>query len=695
MTKVHQQTKDFQVTNEHESFPTLEKLAFKVLWSHRKDNNLFPEQPYDVTMIHQFYKDLSNKYCNLWKLSCKLKYLNRLHIYYSHSKQYKEAKEIDLFFHNMKDIIDNNFEFNESKEEVQDRLSVAHKMIYFNRSLRHEFNHPNIIKNISFDNLNYKTLVNFENQNLRIRYKIIAYNIVYGFFTSVSELCMKKYKSVTLTQNQKIHLRKALDILSKANGFVDISETGSGKSYIAMEIAMKLKFDVLVICVASARLTWKEYLTEHFINSYQIISYSSIIHCNDKNNIVKLRLGTKYYHVTDELIERMKKGLFIIFDESHLIKNRQTKCQQACIAICRSLIPPSKLCLISSTVSCSEDVTYIMKCLNIQKHPVLADYKKREAKGFEEICREALRLDRKTALDILNPYGITTFYCPQTDAFYPIRMNAATAIVFQLTSQILKYHYFSYMESYNRNMANIQNVLIIVSNADQAIIDSNIQEVQNKIAILRATRQDYQYSMIYFQTEMKSNETVKLKYFFYLMKKDLENDPDCKVVCCLNYKINQVKLMQMFVEDGVHTPYSIFAKDSEEIRKQTQDFFQKHSSECNVLILSCKIASTSINLDDTDSNKSRIRQVYISPNYEFIGQQQLIGRFARKNTKSIANINFVYCNTDREQSLRDTTKSDHVNSKAANLRALLLYETKFNGDYPDVVLDTSHVDDMW
>jgi len=89
-----------------------------------------------------------------------------------------------------------------------------------------------------------------------------------------------------------------VNALTKYGSAIDASDTGVGKTYVAIKVAEHLKMPVLVMCPKSMIGKWKELLAKSSIAKYEVISVDWCVR-----------------HI-NEIKERKEKGL-LIWDECH------------------------------------------------------------------------------------------------------------------------------------------------------------------------------------------------------------------------------------------------------------------------------------------------------------------------------------------------------------------------------------------
>src|SRR5687767_14436104 len=85
-----------------------------------------------------------------------------------------------------------------------------------------------------------------------------------------------------LRSHQIDHYQRILDIVSRFYFFVDGSEMGTGKTYVAAAVSITMKLPVIVVCPVAARKTWQDVFQAYGVATYNlpetggVISYESL-----------------------------------------------------------------------------------------------------------------------------------------------------------------------------------------------------------------------------------------------------------------------------------------------------------------------------------------------------------------------------------------------------------------------------------
>jgi superfamily II DNA or RNA helicase len=124
-----------------------------------------------------------------------------------------------------------------------------------------------------------------------------------------------------LLEPQKDHARTLLDSIY-LNGFAaDLSDTGTGKTYVACAVAKELNVPVVVVCPKVVIPAWKKVLASFGINQPLVINYEKLCRGNTKwlTYTKKLFRNKKKWESTGIHLHFPKTSL-IILDEVHRCK---------------------------------------------------------------------------------------------------------------------------------------------------------------------------------------------------------------------------------------------------------------------------------------------------------------------------------------------------------------------------------------
>lgn len=145
-----------------------------------------------------------------------------------------------------------------------------------------------------------------------------------------------------LLEPQRDHAMRLLNSIYMNGIAADLSETGTGKTYVASWLAKTLNCPVVVVCPKVVIPTWKKVLKVFDITNCLVINYEKLIRGNTE--YLKFKNGrddSPYYYDV-----RFSKDSLVIFDESHRCKAWNSKNSDFLIAVKKNNY---KMLLLSAT----------------------------------------------------------------------------------------------------------------------------------------------------------------------------------------------------------------------------------------------------------------------------------------------------------------------------------------------------------
>lgn len=147
-----------------------------------------------------------------------------------------------------------------------------------------------------------------------------------------------------LLEPQKQHAINLLNSLYINGVAADLSETGTGKSYVATWIAKHLNNPVVIICPKVVISAWNSVLQTFGIKAHTVINYEKLVRgCTEYVSFNNMHANS------DEYISiKFPKNSLIIVDESHKCKGWNSKNSEMLIALKKQ---GYKLLLLSATAA--------------------------------------------------------------------------------------------------------------------------------------------------------------------------------------------------------------------------------------------------------------------------------------------------------------------------------------------------------
>ena len=475
-----------------------------------------------------------------------------------------------------------------------------------------------------------------------------------------------KGSKIELKEHQIEHNDILNKIMLKYPVVCDFSVMGSGKSFVSSNIALtnELKFKhVIVVGPLSIQSDWNIKKNRYKVPIHTFISYQSLRSVKGQFNLKHGLLNrfdsirTKIHdgrEITVNIIEfkatelykkLVEEGLLLIIDEIQNAKNLTTQflaCKELIKEIvgnCNFINKPvnnSRVILLSGTpFDKKNQIVNFLRLINLMKDNNLCEYSVSTQfniwTGFNDILKVSKNIDK------VKTNGIC--YLTENTG----KTNELINIVYDIFQNIIK-------QRISHSMPPIKlDVSIDKKNAFYHIFDDDSRQLleQAVIGLKKVLRYNNVTRNIEFnnnenilskiQSHLHSIETAKIKTFARITKEILDNDPNSKIVVCLNYIL---PLQDLYNELKQYNPLLISGCVKSKDRATMIELFQQHNSKYRLIIAISAVVCEGINLDDQDGNYPRY--CFINPNYSTIRMCQLSDRFRRALTKSDSVVHFVY-----------------------------------------------------
>lgn len=451
------------------------------------------------------------------------------------------------------------------------------------------------------------------------------------------ELEIKKREKVQIFPYQKEHVSKILHILENELAYLDVSSFGGGKTVIAIAIAIVLKMGIMVFGPKAVLPTWHRQAKKYGVHVYTVLTYNSLrgTEKSGVNHDLLIREGDKF-KITPILEKCARRGLLIIFDECHYLKNENSQLEAAhtlvkeAYRLFRQNYNVRVAALSATPADKKENITSLFKILGIILSDKLYSYVRSSKTYIAEGLQEAINKCEKYDKD-------TTFHVTLR------QLNHATSktICHDLYTRVLKSHITSSMfDPPVESKKEIKNYFVLMDKEDL--------ERMKKGALMFSSATSYKpdtseisYKSINWGMVTESRKEIdsaKVNSIVRITKEHLEKFPTCKVILYFTFKRNMADAKKLLETYGATILNGDIVKDED--RTRIIENFQADNDNCRVLISNPKVGGVGIELDDKIGNRPRF--MFIAPNYNFIDQFQATGRIHRKETKSKATIYFIY-----------------------------------------------------
>jgi hypothetical protein len=509
--------------------------------------------------------------------------------------------------------------------------------------------------------------------------------------------------SLQLRPNQIQHFQKVLEILKKLYFYIDGSETGLGKTYIAAAIAIMLQLPCIVICPKSARNTWRKVFTEYKVNTYQITKTRGIItyetlrstkgHQPLHGLLTRSDLGTHpLFYPTQTLTAIIQAGVFIIFDEAQKLKNDSDQHHASAVimkhfytvgsgslGIVTTTPSPqvrSRFALLSaSLVDKEQHVINLMEMVgfiasarksNISQFAVQdALNKANQINSFEtsrfivnskigNSSEDAVEYIYSLFVQSIRPMVMSTIPRPETKAIKDIRngyynMTPEEVIVYNKAINRLT------LALCNRSRRKeLKDMLKLVKDSDDpenAILQTNLENTK------KDDLGDITNALIMLQ-EAKMNAMIRVaRYLLSINFTHNGNVVTPKLILFADYYRVIDYLMQNLAD---FNPVELTGRVSEVQQTRNISAFQEPNNQTRLIIGNPLVGGLSISLHDVTGLFPRM--MFIFPNYRINELHQASGRIFRDGSKGVSIIRFFYgkSNMQEESILNALVKKGEV-----------------------------------
>ena len=475
---------------------------------------------------------------------------------------------------------------------------------------------------------------------------------------------------IQIRDRQQKHFQKVLNILQNEIAYLDTSDTGTGKTFIALAIAATYKMGIIVICPKTITSNWRNNSEKYGIPLHRIITYQSLRGNtnSDLNHDVLERDGNEY--IPTEVIENYaKKGLLIVFDECHALKN---DCSQLWSA--HSIVVEAQrlarmgynirvACLSATPADQKENIISLLKILGIVLSEKMYKYN-RSGKFYE-------KLGLQEVIEKCNKYDSDrTFY----HTCKPINKTTIKLICHDLYTNILK-------PNISSGMSKVSNV-----DAKNLFAKMSLEDVERmKMGALmfksatnyRFENGEISYDKINWGDLIRSRmeiDSAKVNTVVRLAREKLEENPNNKVIIYFTYKRDIQTVVDLLKE---YKPLKLTGDVSKlRDRDEIVEKFQRPDNEYRVIVSNPKVGGTGISLDDWYGGFTRY--MYITPSYFFTDLFQSLGRIDRETTMSKGYVRFVYS----KDFPYETGILNSMAEKSKNSRDMISIDQQQNIIYP-------------
>lgn len=458
---------------------------------------------------------------------------------------------------------------------------------------------------------------------------------------------------VSLLPSQTEHVERLQRIFSRFPFAMDMSMLGAGKTFTSTFLAIERKYKhVIVVCPVSVIPKWKAMHARYDFPLRQVLGYQalrSVRFKQPKHGLLYRRdlvSGEEEFEITPAFRKMVDEGLLLIFDEVQNIKNISSQFRAAqtlihavtlkhgmLIGACFGSSPPKEfqshvLLLSASPIDKHEQAVHIFRALGVMTEDRIAQQNihsgQLEWRGLQQIrdfCARMTTTILSQAPAYIVPLPIVAYNLFQS----PFKQNVSSSMQPpKLSARLFK-----------------RNAYYVIDKEGEEIVKRGLTNLQTAARWdgtgVNFVRENTAAQMASVMRSLQIIETGKIATFARAAREWLDQNHVHKCVIAVNFSDTVTDLETLLAP---YSPLLLTGSTSEVARGRILEQFQTPGPLHRLLICNQSVASTGIDLDDKHGGFPRL--ALVSPNYSTITSYQLGHRFQRMDTKSDAQVHFVF-----------------------------------------------------
>ena len=419
------------------------------------------------------------------------------------------------------------------------------------------------------------------------------------------------------------HTKKLIDSIN-TNGFsVDMSDLGTGKTYVAASMALNLNVPVVVVCPKISMHTWNAVFKLFGITPYAVINYEKLI----RGSTIYLKYKKKLY-VNGNHWESGKAisinfpdNALVILDEAHKTRGVKSHTSRFLVALKHHGF---KFHLMSATIATNPlDMRAFGQAVNLHKGEDFRAFLK-ECGGYNDGFG-GLKLDfgsdvTQNAMKAIHKKLFEDSKC------------ASRMIIKDFGTAFPSNHISAQAFDMGKNSAIIQDIY---------------DEMERELAKLDDRIKNYsQHHFATLIAGLRKIELLKVPTIVEMVENYVENNTS--PVVFLNFTDTiQAVISRLTTLNLGHLIATIIGGQSVNERQTDIDNF--NADKKRIIVGQSQAGSLSISLHDLHGNFPR--NSIISPSFRAIDMMQLLGRICRAEGKTHVNQTFVYAGGTIEENI--------------------------------------------
>lgn len=455
-----------------------------------------------------------------------------------------------------------------------------------------------------------------------------------------------------LKEHQIGHFQRIMDILTKFPFYIDGSEMGLGKTYVAAAVARILRFPCIVFCPKTARAVWEEVLGKtgvsvYAINGGGIITYDTLrsrkgyqpkhgLLVRDDSGEGTIFSATPLFHAIVEA------GVLVIFDEAQRVKNGASDQCRATCALTKAMFSKaghSRFALLSGTLI--DDDVHIINLVRMLGMVTCRNlYTKIRGRirldGIDELNQWAMKINKEEGEKFLS-----------RNMFKPTRPGCIK-YVFDIFTEVIRPAILSTMtEPESDSSLDIKNGFYPLAPEDEEEYVAAVTTLASRLNF-NMTDQTIDRSDIFGLTPaLRNMQKAKCQIMINRVKKRL-NSPmyneagELLIPKYVLYADYYEVLDRLLTELDEFNPVELSGRVSEEDRTSNIAAFQEDNDRVRLLIGNPATAAISISLNDKTGKFPRFMDCM--PNFRADQCHQATRRCKRVGTVGLVTVRFIYGN---------------------------------------------------
>jgi len=427
------------------------------------------------------------------------------------------------------------------------------------------------------------------------------------------------------------HLNNLLSSISKYRRCLDASDTGTGKTYVAVALCKVLNLEPYIIAPKTVLNSWHKVLKFFEIKNYYLVNYERLKNCGTYKGVYEIKMKCPYLRIigkrsltkeeceNDILSKKTYKPIYrwenipentiLIFDEVHKCKNKISNNSELLI---KAADAKCKMLLLSATVS--EKIDTFISC------------------GYALGFYSNLKQGKKWIMQCAEKYNLET-------------------------NPMLAIHKYIFNEYASRmKISMLPNIFPKNTVIADCYVMENAIEIQKMYDLIKQAVQEATTK------ELHSEALAKITY----ARMKIESLKIPKALQMAKDFMNQGKSIAIFtnftetiniLSPALGTNCVVYGEQKIGDRYKNIDRF--NNNEEKVIICNIKSGGVGISLHDTSGKHPRVAIIF--PSYSAQDMLQALGRINRAGGKSDCLQYILYCKDTIEENICHNIKEKIMN----------------------------------